>query len=107
VLHTWFYPCEFRIGRNGKFAQIEQDYVPTSTVVRLLRELKLVRAPDDPTTVATLPPGTRATITLTDDEAWCKVEVDGVVAGWFRVDKRRLVDGRSVVDVFEGLSFAD
>jgi hypothetical protein len=109
VLHTWWYPCRFRVYLSGDVEFEDEELHPMNTPVALKSELRLWKSRDDSTIVTILHPGEKAVILASDDEKWCLIEAQGGARGWFALKERIYIQatGEYVGEVFDGLHFAN
>jgi len=112
ILCTWWYPSTYRWSDAAQvFVEVPQPFKPMSIDVTLRHSLEIAAKPAFPLTgTQTLPPGTRATIDLTDDELWCRIRTANAQAGWFRVQDGRVASypaGVPAAEMFGGLPLAD
>ena len=73
----------------------------------LKTELLLKKSPSDTTTVGILQPGERVIMVGTDNKNWCLIEAESGLRGWLAVESFHKINGKEVLDVFDGLRFAD
>jgi len=110
VLETWWYPCRFRVAADeGDFERIPERYHEMNTPVRLKIDLPVSPTPWDSTDAGWIRAGEAAHLRRTDDEAWCEIESEHGVRGWFPLVGYSFIPTvkRHAMDVFDGLSMAD
>ncbi|HKW14921.1 MAG TPA: hypothetical protein VJS69_10590, partial [Candidatus Krumholzibacteria bacterium] len=110
ILCDWFFPTGYRWNAaGGAFVEVPLAFKPMKVEVTLKRELALSQTPVSPfSRYASLAPGTRATIDLTDDVMWCHIRSEDGRAGWFFLqDGNKFSDGADVQAMFDGLPLAD
>ncbi len=108
VLHTWFYPCEFKLGGSGQLEEVAQSWKTMNSRVALKADLELCGGPGSPQTTAVLRTGEQAVIQKTDDDEWFFIVSERGVSGWFRLeDALRKCGCRFGSDLFDGLNMAD
>ena len=108
LLQTWFYPCRFQVGTDGRLEQEREQWHPVRTPLTVLQPIDLRAAPDDGRVVARLRPGDKVTLVASDDERWSMIEFADGQRGWFEVSNIDILpDGRRAGEVFEGFVIAD
>lgn len=108
VLHTWFYPCNYRVTESHTLDAVPESYYPMGADLKLKDKLVLLAMPGGEEIVARLDSGDRIIVLGSDDIQWCKAETENHVVGWFELNNGwSLADNRSVISVFEGLCMAD
>lgn len=109
ILHTWFYPAEYRLDESHQLVFVKHDFYPMNYPVVMKTELPLQTLPSDTTTVTVLQPGEHVVIVGSDDEKWCLVEAADGRQGWFAVERFGTIVciGKGAWEVFEGLNMAD
>ena len=71
ILHTWFFPAEYKLDEKHKLVFVESDLYSMNTKVVLKDKLPLQRSSSDATIIFTLGIGDHATIIGSDNEKWC------------------------------------
>ena len=97
------------MGPDFSINEVKKDLYAMDAEVTVIRELTLVKSPEDPAKAFTISPGESVTIKDTDDREWCSVLNSKGETGWFAVDNFDVIrdSGLHANEVFEGLSYAD
>ncbi len=111
ILDTWFYDDEFMLSKNQLVNVPKKIYTRNMPPVTVLQVLPLLESPTEEAPVAyTLQKGNVVHIVGCDNVAWCVVENQDGLRGWFRQDPWS-ADGSQKrvthVEYFDGLSNAD
>jgi hypothetical protein len=109
MLYTWSYCGQFRLNEHQMFELIEKDFYEMKHPLTLTLKVKLPlkTSPSDTTTVGFLHPGDRVIMVGTDNKSWCLMEAESGLRGWLAVEGFNKINGKTVLDVFDGLKFAD
>jgi len=109
ILHTWFYPQQYRLTSDRKLEEVPAELYPMKYLVKVVKELPLVKSPDDPSLSVTLNPGEDALIYASDDKEWLLIVNKDGLEGWVAIDNYNEIRGTGLTadEYFEGLIYAD
>jgi tetratricopeptide (TPR) repeat protein len=108
VLHTWFYPIEYRLTPDRRLEAIPTPLYTMKTIVKAAKQVPLQKSPTDPAVSVTLHPGEDALIYATDNKEWLLIVNQDGLEGWLSMEDYYELQGNDWTNqVFEGLNYAD